>query len=973
MTSIEYTRGNPIRQAKLNSHPIVEVSDEEETVADNEGAVKPTDSSVKKIVVVPIVTQNAKEFDLNHMKQFEKLSEYCKREVVKVHDPNTGEGDKGSKDRGVVYLAFNGGMFQALKSHMMRIAKEKFGVTLVKDPKVEMYGCAEERMCLDLKMKMAGTEYKVKMLVFNTACAMNFAALGHVAGKKFVDLENKTVAEAFVDLVVLNIVKDLEQSLNIEKINEDIAELASKAKETERNISGKCSKKGCKKEGKKSPMVECGYCDNTVHKTCTPKVTNALAKLDDLVYRCDECVLKQNRVKKSVPESLEQKITRLFILHHEGEGGESPAECEVCGDPFRSLEILAEHRRIIHQSMQFFCYECDEQFSNELDATSHKSSVHKSSEVVQNHGNSIETSSMSPVKETLCNLVDCVNKSEENNTLLNDIASLKDNLSKLQIEVLENNKQNKTKDEKIHLLQEEVKILENNLSSSLRAVEEKETEIQRLKASQTASNQTELEENLRKTQEDCEEATRIVSERDKVIEKMEKKHQKEMDELLKAKMNAEDDLRTTSLANNRANSEKTVFVKLLATVQELLDKKTSDDNNVATPDHQIAPREASDNGTKPKEYICEKCPYKSAFVLQLREHIDKHHIPTLYPCIICDLQATSNEELKEHMKELHDDNGQALHSRFITVTKKNAKKHKALSHDTEKYHRCPRCDYEVDDKESLEKHLRRDHKDETFICELCSYESTSDLTINEHMDRIHKWKNFNCNMCHQDLGSWSQLYLHRQTHVTSRVPRHDQNKDIFRCDECDYEVNSKSTLKNHKYKDHIEAMMTCELCDYTCSSDSSMNEHVDKDHNCKKFYCQQCCQVFSSWSMLKLHRKTHSNNFPCNDCNFKARSLKNLDEHISTQHKRNLNKKSYSEREKRKENGPCFYWNEGYCRYEDSCNYEHVEVCSFMENCKFQDKCWYVHLPYGNRHFLLGKNMGVRYRKKDLPTSNLRK
>ena len=101
-----------------------------------------------------IVTQNSKEFDLNHFKQFTKRVECCNR----VQDKKLNTKDHGSwfKGKGLIYIDFNAGMFEAIKKNMMRILKKTFGVKMVKQPKIEYYGAAEECINLDLDIALNG-------------------------------------------------------------------------------------------------------------------------------------------------------------------------------------------------------------------------------------------------------------------------------------------------------------------------------------------------------------------------------------------------------------------------------------------------------------------------------------------------------------------------------------------------------------------------------------------------------------------------------------------------------------------------------------------------------------------------------------------------------------------------------------------------------------------------------------------------
>ena len=76
------------------------------------------------------MTQNSKEFELNHFKQYKKRIECCNREVVRIHDKKLKPKDRGSKDNGLIYIAFIAGMFEAIKKNMMKILKTSYGIKL---------------------------------------------------------------------------------------------------------------------------------------------------------------------------------------------------------------------------------------------------------------------------------------------------------------------------------------------------------------------------------------------------------------------------------------------------------------------------------------------------------------------------------------------------------------------------------------------------------------------------------------------------------------------------------------------------------------------------------------------------------------------------------------------------------------------------------------------------------------------------
>ena len=165
------------------------------------------------------------QYDLNYFKQFQKQIVICDKDIYRINDPLINKNDHGSKDHGLVYIEFNAAMFQALKSNMMKIAKEKYQVSLAVDPKVELYGQAEERMLLDLNVHIKGHDHAVKMKVYNTACAMDFQALKHDIGKIFNHLD-----EYFVRNVLLDIISTLKKKIDLVKLNDFLRKLATEGK-----------------------------------------------------------------------------------------------------------------------------------------------------------------------------------------------------------------------------------------------------------------------------------------------------------------------------------------------------------------------------------------------------------------------------------------------------------------------------------------------------------------------------------------------------------------------------------------------------------------------------------------------------------------------------------------------------------------------------------------------------------------------
>jgi hypothetical protein len=119
------------RKAHVNN--VIDNSAKNVTKKKNKNEVngKPTN-----VDIITIVTENSRKYDLNYFKQFNRQLEYCDRDPFRIHDPLRKKSDHGSKDRGLVYVEFNAGLFQAMKSNMMKPAKEKYNISLTMDPKL---------------------------------------------------------------------------------------------------------------------------------------------------------------------------------------------------------------------------------------------------------------------------------------------------------------------------------------------------------------------------------------------------------------------------------------------------------------------------------------------------------------------------------------------------------------------------------------------------------------------------------------------------------------------------------------------------------------------------------------------------------------------------------------------------------------------------------------------------------------------
>ena len=179
---------------------------------------------------VPVVTQNAPEgMSLDLCKQYKRKVEFCNRELITIHDKSVNKKDQGSANRGNIYVDLQAGMFEALKVNFMKLVKREFEIIPIASPKIELYGEAEERICLDLRMVIKEVEHKVKLIVHNTKCSINVQGCGDSYSQKFDHLDNLTAGEYFASHVIAKVVKIIDDSVDISKLNDYLRKLATEA------------------------------------------------------------------------------------------------------------------------------------------------------------------------------------------------------------------------------------------------------------------------------------------------------------------------------------------------------------------------------------------------------------------------------------------------------------------------------------------------------------------------------------------------------------------------------------------------------------------------------------------------------------------------------------------------------------------------------------------------------------------------
>ena len=145
-------------------------------------------------------------------------------------------------------------------------------------PKVEYYGSAgaEERIIVDIKLKVNENTHYVQIRVYNTCSSIDFTAISkyfqsyqkpkNKAEISFEHLNNKTVVHYFASEVMEKVVDAVEGLVDVDSVNEYVRKLAVEGLKSSKENNQRCGI--CQKEVNEKNCLKCDHCKSSVHISC---------------------------------------------------------------------------------------------------------------------------------------------------------------------------------------------------------------------------------------------------------------------------------------------------------------------------------------------------------------------------------------------------------------------------------------------------------------------------------------------------------------------------------------------------------------------------------------------------------------------------------------------------------------------------------------------------------------------------------
>ena len=296
---------------------------------------------------------------------------------------------------------------------------------------------------------------------------------------------------------------------------------------------------------------------------------------------------------------------------------------------------------------------------------------------------------------------------------------------------------------------------------------------------------------------------------------------------------------------------------------------------------------------------CEECGFVAKHYKTLLLHVQAHKADFRYKCPHCLFIHTLYKSFRIHMRKQHP-------LEPITV-QRNPLERGDLT--------CPKCDYQSQSLENLEKHSLEHSQEQKFQCDSCEFNGVTFVHLLKHIKDNHppnlskkcskcpfstnKLKSFRVHvLAHTDPNSlrcslcWFLTLSHRSfashmssTHPTvnyrlyppTRLGDEDEQVEVDE-DVCDMNQTFEYEKDNPPHA-HEEKHVSDECSIHNTSTDEVVTKKA-------KFACDKCNYTTFTSVILEAHRKRHDfdKSFVCEECGYISVTLYSFKKHVYTKH-----------------------------------------------------------------------------------------
>ncbi|XP_063544154.1 zinc finger protein 26-like [Cydia strobilella] len=195
---------------------------------------------------------------------------------------------------------------------------------------------------------------------------------------------------------------------------------------------------------------------------------------------------------------------------------------------------------------------------------------------------------------------------------------------------------------------------------------------------------------------------------------------------------------------------------------------------------------------------------------------------------------------------------------------------------------CPHCPGEIFRFfGTLLKHMNNKHTNNNIICVYCGQTFRRDQNLRVHIWRHHRDGRFKCNICGAECNIPSRLYMHMaKAHGVKAA----------KCPKCPESFSTQYLRQKHLIEAH-DSGHKCSYCGKLFTRNSFMRDHIRRTHlKEKNVECSICNMKFFNNVLLRRHMVKHSGekNFHCDICGERFFWRKSLRTHMA-RHNKHIN------------------------------------------------------------------------------------
>ncbi|XP_056605833.1 zinc finger protein 408 isoform X1 [Triplophysa dalaica] len=182
------------------------------------------------------------------------------------------------------------------------------------------------------------------------------------------------------------------------------------------------------------------------------------------------------------------------------------------------------------------------------------------------------------------------------------------------------------------------------------------------------------------------------------------------------------------------------------------------------------------------------------------------------------------------------------------------KKHN-LTHQDQKPYLCNECGKCYSSQESFQAHLLMHRGQRPFKCTHCDKCYGLKRDLREHLVLHTGEKPYVCDVCGKAFARRPSLRVHREVHRTKEP---DYQAPKIKCPECNKELSTSGSLRNHMRLHSGERPYVCQYCNRSFRQRGNLLGHLRIHTGEKPYKCDHCDQCFSQVPELRRHMISHT-------------------------------------------------------------------------------------------------------------------